>query len=666
MNRFAKSIFASATCAMALTAMPLGAQNAGQPSIPIEAWALRDVVSRVQVSPDGEHVLVLKRMSKEGENFLQIFKTSDMTKPVRTAQGDPMEFISASWVSDTQIFGTAWKVMRNSVKRQEQDVRGYKAYAYNIETNEFSESEGNFDIVNPLPRDPEHVLIAQARRVDGGSGVDPFANFRPRAFYKYNLATGARSLVYKGSEKYPSAEFDFEGNPRFTSSMDPETKEIRYYYRGVNDSDWKQMSLAYDQDDQKNLYKVYSGFIGFQGVNVNDPSKGYFIDNPDGDKAALYEFDFNTGELGKKLYSNPDADIIGIQRNSLSSSTNQSIAAAVFPGDGYQKAWFDEDEMRLYQTLEASIPNAHSVQITSRSRDGDTMIVQNSGPRDPGSFWLVRDGKMVKLGSRNPLLTADKLNDVEFITYTARDGRKIPAYVTKPKGEGPFPLVVMPHGGPHVNEVVTFDEWGQLLASAGYMVLQPQYRISTGWGQEHFDAGYGEHGGKMQDDKDDGAMYLVKQGLVDPDRMAMFGWSYGGYAALVAAQREPNIYQCAIAGAAVANSEKWYTDTRNPWGPQAWDDWSKRRGTIGVDPVKTAANTNIPLLMVHGDVDRRVMYYHFEDYKKAMEKAGKTNAQYLTLEGADHFSNTLMYNHQEEFYTKMLDFLANDCGPGGL
>lgn len=160
-------------------------------------------------------------------------------------------------------------------------------------------------------------------------------------------------------------------------------------------------------------------------------------------------------------------------------------------------------------------------------------------------------------------------------------------------------------------------------------------------------------------------MYLVEQGLVDKERMAMFGWSYGGYAALVATTRENNIYQCAIAGAAVADPEKVYKARRDANSPKALDEWSKRRGMIGINPINEVAKSNIPLLMVHGDVDRRVLYFNYTDYKKAMEAAGKP-AQYLTLKGADHFYTTLMYNHQQTFYTKMLDFLANDCGPNGL
>jgi dipeptidyl aminopeptidase/acylaminoacyl peptidase len=658
-------ILAAALGALTIGMSPVAGQSKPTPSIPIEVWALRDIIRTVQVSPDGKHILVMKVESKEGEYIMEIYETANLSKPLRRLNADPMEINSARWVSDKYIFGTAWQVNRKSVKGPEEDVRDYRAFSYNLGTNKFANAPGNFNIVNNLPKEPETVLVASGNPVGDGLGVDPFAAFRPRAYYRFNLETGARSLVLKGSEKYPTAEFDNDGNPRFTTGQDPSTKEQIFYYRNVGDGSWKEFGERYDLDEHKNLYRLLSGFQGFAGVNGSDPTKGYFIDNRGEDKAGLYEFDFKTGQIGEKIYSNPDADVMGVQRSSMAWAGNNNVVAAVYPGAKFERHWFDMEEKALYEALEKQIPYAHQISISSRSRDGKTMIVTNSGPHDPGSFWLVNDGKMAKLGSRNPLVDQAKLADVEFIKYPARDGKIIPAYVTKPKGEGPFPLIVLPHGGPHVNEVISYDEWGQLLANAGYVVLQPQYRMSVGWGKDHFDSAYGQHGLAMQDDKDDGALYLVKQGLVDKDRMAMFGWSYGGYAALVATTRENNIYQCAIAGAAVADPEKSFRSGSLAGVPTALKDWAERRGTIGINPIKEVSKANIPLLMVHGDVDSRVLYYHYKDYKKAMEAAGKP-AQYLTLKGADHFSTTLMYNHQQTFYTKMLDYLANDCGPGGL
>lgn len=659
----ATSLAAMAAALMTLPGAVIAQGAAAQP-VPIDVWALRDVVNTVQISPDGKHLLVLKTESKEGEHVLEIYETSNLTKPLRRLNADPMEFISARWVSDNYIFGNAWQVNRKSVKGQEGDVRDYKSFAYNLAKNKFSETLGEFSIVNSLPKEPNHVLISTGTTNTDKTGVDPFAAFRPRSYFRYNLETGGRELVLKGNEKYPSAQFDLDGNPRFSRGEDRNTNELVLNYRLPGEKSWKEFPERYDQDEHKNLYRVLSGVMDAVGFDEDDPTIGYVIDNRGQDKAALWAVDFKTGKFIEKLYENPDADVLGVLRSSMPDSDR--IVAAVYSGAKYERHWFDEAEKALYESLEKQIPYAHQVGIASRTRDGKSMVVYNEGPKDPGSFWLVLNGKMAKLGSRNPLLRADQLADVEFIRYKARDGKMIPGYVTKPKGEGPFPLIVLPHGGPHVNEVVGYDEWGQLLANNGYMVLQPQYRMSVGWGQEHFDSAYGQHGLAMQDDKDDGALHLIEKGMVDPNRVAMFGWSYGGYAALVAATRENNIYQCVIAGAAVADPEKSFRQGNSAYVPKAMLDWAERRGTIGINPIKEVGKPSIPLLMVHGDVDARVLYYHFEDYKKAMEKAGKTNAQYLTLKGADHFSNTLMYKHQTELYTQMLDFLKNDCGPGGL
>jgi dipeptidyl aminopeptidase/acylaminoacyl peptidase len=639
------------------------APTQAQGSVPIEVWALRDVVNAVQISPDGKHLLVHKVESREGDYILEIYKTDDLSKPLRRLNADPMEIVSAQWVDNGFIFGTAWQVTRSTVKGPEEDVRDYLTYAYNLEANKFTKVDGNFGIVNTLPNDPDNILISTGTAIPDPTGVDPFAAFRPRSYYKFNVKTGAKSLVLRGGGKIPFVStWDDEGNPRYTEIQDTAEGKVVSYYRKPGDSDWTKLR-DFDLNDPKNLYRILGGFHGVVGFDPENPNIGYMIENPPGeDKAGLYEFDFTTGQLGKKLFQAPDADVMGIQLHSIPG--NDNMVAARYPGRVMERHWFDEEERALFEALEKQIPQAYQIGISSRSLDGKSMIVTNRGPRDPGSFWLVKDGKLAKLGSRNPLLNPGQLADVQYIRYKARDGRVIPAYITIPNGKGPFPLIVLPHGGPQVNEIITYDEWGQLLANAGYMVLQPQYRMSVGWGQDHFDSAYGEHGGKMQDDKDDGALYLVEQGLVDRNRMAMFGWSYGGYAALVAASRDPQIYQCVIAGAAVADAEKQYLGRRDP-DLKALDEWSRRRGTIGINPINEVDKVNIPVLMVHGEDDRRVMYYHMKDYQKKFEAAGKTG-EFVTLENADHFYNTLMYTHQQQFYTKMLDYLANDCGPGGL
>ena len=672
--RFKTPLVAGAVGALALmfsptaeTAPAKAQAEASTSTIPVEVWALRNVVNAVQISPDGKHILVHKTESREGDYLLEIYKTDRLlagdSSPFRRLNADPMEIISAQWVTDNHIFGTAWQVNRTRVPRPEADVRDYKSFAYNLEENKFNNIDGNFGIETLLPDEPDTIMISEGRAVSDGLGVDPFSAFRPQAYYRFNLNTGTRSLVMKGSEKYPTATFDNKGNPRYTQSVDPGTHEIVNYYRLPGDNNWNEFGDRYDLDEHENLYRVLSGFMGLAGFDPDNPNIGYIIDNRGEDKAALWEFDFTTGQFGKKLFQPENADVMSIRTSSLPG--DDRLVGALYPDWRYAVHWFDEQEKALHEALEQQIPYAHQLTISSRSRDGKRMIVRNTGPRDPGSFYLITEAGIAKLGSRNPLVNPEQLHDVEFIRYPSRDGLMIPGYVTKPKGEGPFPTIVYHLGGPHVNGLVGYDEMSQMLADNGYMVFHPENRISTGWGQRHFDAGYGQHGLAMQNDKDDGVKALIEAGWADPDRIAFFGWSYGGQAALYAAANKSGLYQCSIAVAAVADAEKQYygrRDTRY----KALDDWSKARGgLVGINPIDEVDKVSIPLLMVHHKQDRRVMYYHFEDYKKAIEGAGK-DAQFMTIDGADHFGNTQMYSHQEQLYTKMLDFYRNDCGPDGL
>ncbi len=644
-----------------VTAMPAPTQAQG--AIPIDVWALRDVVNSVQISPDGKHLLVHKVESKEGDYILEIYRTDDLSKPLRRLNADPMEIITARWIGNDYIFGSAWQVKRKTVKGPEQDVRDFLAYSYNLSENQFNRVEGNFGIVNTLPNEPDHVLISTDSALPDPTGVDPLAAIRPRSYYKFNLKTGAKQLVLRAGGKIRSVDtWDNQGNPRFTQVQDTAAGKLISYYRKPGDGDWTKLQEL-DLNDPKNLYRVFAGFHGIAGFDPENPNIGYLIDNPNGeDKAGLYEFDFTTGKTGKKLFQAEDADVMGVQTHSIPG--NDKLVAARYPGAKMERFWFDDEEKALYEALQQQIPYAHNIDIASRSLDGKSMIVANEGPHDPGSFWLVKDGKLAKLGSRNPLVNPEQLADVKYIRYPSRDGLTIPGYVTIPKGNPPFPLIVQHNGGPAVNGMVSYDEMGQMLATQGYMVFHPEIRISTGWGQKHFDAGYMQHGLAMQDDKDDGVKYLIEQGLADPNRVAFFGWSYGGYAALVATSRDEQLYQCSIAVAAVADAEKQYLGRRFP-DLKAIDDWNRHRGGTTVNPIKEVGKVNIPLLMVHGDADRRVMYYHMKDYQKAFTEAGK-KGEFITMEGADHFGYTLMFPHQQQLYTKMLDYLANDCGPGGL
>lgn len=630
--------------------------------VPLDYWAVRNAVSNVSVSPSGKYMAWLKIESRDGDPILEIYDLSDLSKPISRSNAKPMEFESISWITDDRLFGVSRKIVKTTVKRPEDSMFGYRGFFYDVSKKKFKQIDGSFQLVSDLPNEPGYVLLAESNGPASVSEGDPLAAFRPRSYFKVDTKKGSKQLVYRGGGKQPQAQFDINGNVRYANGWDVTTDENIHYYRSPTDTKWREVYRVSAEDFDRKAFSWVGDKPGAaEGI-------GYVLARNGEDTIALWEFDFNSSTFLTKIYGRPDADIAGVLRGNERGGDDE-IKGVTWQGNGYERHYFDAETKSQIQSIAAAIPGADlkSVSIASRSIDGRTMIVRNLSDSDSGSYHLIKDGKMLKLGSHNPLLKASDYSNVEYVKYPARDGLMIPAYVTKPKGAGPHPLIVLPHGGPYVSEVIVYDEWSQMLANNGYMVVQPQYRGSLGHGYNHYIKMWNEHGGAMQDDKDDAAKFLIKRGDVDAERVAMFGWSYGGYAALVAASREDQIYQCTIPAAFVADPAKQHRN-RSDDSIKYFDELSEQRGTTsGINPMKEVAKVNVPMLLIHPKQDRRVMFYHYEDYTKALKKAGKMdNVKTLVLDKADHFLFSHRYDHNKTYYSAILDFLKEDCGPGGL
>lgn len=623
--------------------------------IPLEHFAVREAIQQVELAPDGKHLALMKIASKDGNPIIEIYETADLTKRPRRIAADPMEFTSLIWVSDEVLAINARQIVRKRIEGFNQGIYEFKSVYYNLDTKRFKEFGSNTQVEGLLPKEPDSILISQSNTDLSLFADDPFAAFRPRSYYKFDLKTGAKRLVIKGNARVASAVFDPMGNPRFAVGYDVSSREFVYYARSPGEDKWR-IIVRLDSYDQSTFNVV--------AFDPQRPDIAYAIANNGRDMAGLWELNLKTGEFGELLYGRTDAEVAAVISHSDPFSHPGEMVGLRHFAELHKPVWFDEEEAGLYAGLRQAIPNAYDLTITTRSRDASTMTIFNQGPRDPGSYYLLQGGSLRYIGGHYPHIKAENLSDVSLIYYMARDGRRIPAYLTTPsRGKAPFPLVVLPHGGPYIAEVIDYDEWGQLLANRGYMVLQPQYRGSRGFGLDHYLSSDSQHGLKMQDDKDDGALHLIKEGLVDPDRVAMFGWSYGGYAAAVAASRTPQIYQCAVAGAPVTDGTYqllFYRDQLIP-AQEAWELQRRK----GISPMEDVAKVNVPILLIHGRQDQRVPYSHATRWADALTKAGKT-FKFVTLEGADHFSNTLFYRHQLELYQELTSFLENDCGPGGL
>nr|WP_240902812.1 prolyl oligopeptidase family serine peptidase [Caulobacter sp. SLTY] len=243
----------------------------------------------------------------------------------------------------------------------------------------------------------------------------------------------------------------------------------------------------------------------------------------------------------------------------------------------------------------------------------------------------------------------------------------VPGFLTKPKasiwGPGPYPAIVLPHGGPWARDDMGWDSsgWTQYFAARGYAVLQPQYRGSEGWGQKLWRAGDSEWGQKMQDDKDDGAKWMIDQKIAAPDRIAMHGYSYGGYAAMAASVRPNGLYQCAVAGAGVAELET-FRERNNQNRIQR----EFQRPTVnGLEPLSQAGNIKIPIFLYHGDRDTNVLISQSERFVAAAQKSGQP-VKFLKLKDMGHSYGTWMSGQTAEVLTAVDNYLRTECGPGGL
>lgn len=635
---------------------PFAAAAAAEP-YPLEYFALREVISDVHVSPDGKYLALRKIPTRDANPVIEVYDAADLDAEPFRVSAEPMEITGLDWVSNTNFVMSLRQKVRDRIEGFNEGVYDFRIARVDVVREKIEAfSELNATISHVLPNKPNKVILSFNPGSDRSSKIAEA--FRPRAYYEFDVERGTKQLILQGQIALAQIEFDGDGSPWTARGFDLAKGDFLWYVRKPGSSDWQEI---YRQSEDS-----FETFL-IQGFDEADRNILFVTAHNGHDMQGLWEFNTETKSFGELIYRRPDVDVAGVRMHSNPWTNPDTVAAVVYGKDKFHFEYFDGMEAATYEQLESLIPNAWYVRITSRSRDGQTLTVFNSGPRDPGTYYLLKDGQLQTIGSTQPLIEPEKLADVRYITYRARDGREIPAYLTVPNGEPPFPTVVLPHGGPFVQEVVDYDKWGQVLANNGYLVLQPQYRGSQGYGIEFYTSAFrdgGQGGFRMQDDKDDGALHLVEEGLADRERLAMFGWSYGGYAALVAASRTPQIYQCVIAGAAVSDplmQVNYYRDllrgAQRDEQLRMWDD--------SISPLKEAEKVNVPLLLIHGSVDQRVPPAHARKYRRELDRFGK-DYKYVELDGADHFYNTLFYNHQITLFESMIGYLRNDCGPGGL
>ena len=323
------------------------------------------------------------------------------------------------------------------------------------------------------------------------------------------------------------------------------------------------------------------------------------------------------------------------------------MIGGVHAGDDARYVFFDPAVQRRWDSVMNAFVGEH-LRLISSSDDFQKMIVQVDGVRDGFVYELVdlRAHTATPIGDvyegvKMPL-------EVRRINYTAADGLQIPAYLTLPpeRAEKSLPLIVLPHGGPADHDLAHFDWCAQALADQGYAVLQPNFRGSN-LNRHFLAAGFGQWGRKMQTDLSDGVRYLVKEGMVDPARVCIFGASYGGYAALAGVTLDPGVYRCAISVAGISDLKRmldWVNDNhlrRSSYEQRYWDRFMGASGSDDpvlneISPIKHVEAVNVPVLLIHGRDDTVVSFQQSRVMADALQRA-KKNVEFVTLAHEDHW-----------------------------
>jgi dipeptidyl aminopeptidase/acylaminoacyl peptidase len=300
------------------------------------------------------------------------------------------------------------------------------------------------------------------------------------------------------------------------------------------------------------------------------------------------------------------------------------------------------------------------------------VMVTASSDRQPPVYLLFdrTSGKLTQIGSARPGILPSQMAMTDFYRIKTRDGLEIPVYVTKPQGKGPFPTVVLVHGGPWLRGWDwSWDSESQFLASRGYLVVKPEFRGSAGYGERLADAGMKQWGLKMQDDIADATTWAARQGWADPARTCIAGASYGGYATLMGLVRYPDLYRCGVAWAAATDIDlmfdiSWsdFSDQYKKFGmPLLIGDQDKDAEQLkATSPIKQAARITRPLLLAHGRLDARVPVEHAYKLKRALESH---DAPLTWIEYENEGHGWYKPANRVDFYNRMAKFLDANIGP---
>lgn len=659
-----------------------------------EDFGARTRISSVSLSPGGTHVAAIIAVNNTTPR-IAVWDTSDMTRPPKIIPGNPdLEFRSVRflkedrlWVGTVQNFeadggrthayrslltdpgGTFFTTLAIPKPGAGKD---YSGVSYEVQSS--MRGFGGMSLVSALPADPDYVLASDAETGD---------------LYKVNVHSSTANLsyerVYNGSDRYTA--------PVWGWGM----KEVRARTSGEY-IDGKPTQVTQIKNPTTGAWEAHfqNQVAGRGALEVlsftEDPNVVLIAADKGGERSAVYPYSISERKFGEPLFAHGVFSATSVIRSHDPAQGDGPYKGRVL-GFGYEGVtgneiyWVDERMAAVEGELKKAlgekdapfvwtdpvggkqikmmVPENFQVAIEQTSNDGRTLIVEREGPKTPPEYYIYIEGKGVTLiGRSRPQIQADALGDTRLIQYAARDGLEIPAFLTTPNaklwGAGPYPAIVVPHGGPWARDYWGWDfsGWTQYFAARGYAVIQPQFRGSTGWGAKLWKAGDQQWGLKMSDDNDDAARWMIAQGIAKKGQIALHGYSYGGFAAFAAGVRGSiGEFRCAIAGAGVADLTRW----RNFIGDTRFGRDYQGGTVAGMNPWDHAAETSIPMMIYHGDRDQRVPIREGQGMYDKLRAAGKP-VEFQVMKDMGHTADLWSPDNTRDVLKGVDSFLTKSCG----
>ncbi len=598
-----------------------GAAGAEAPR-PVADFARLPFMENPQLSPDGKRIAA--QVASNGKQFLAMISLDGA--PVRLAGAGKLDLNWFRWVNGDWLVASVADVV---------PVAGTEIYATRLLRvgADFTGMKilGGSELGQYADR---LVWVAHdgSARILLGRQTSIYAS--NEGFYpdvvEIDLASGKMSRAQKSTGGVMHWYADGQGVVRMGVGHSMDGRSQRLLYRSARGGEMKTVDRADRRKDEALTRPIAFLPDGKTALAISDDAEGYSV---------LHELDLESLKPGKKLFGRKGYDI----EYPLLDGTRSTLLGVPVVEDRMRVHWTDPELVEVQAAIDAAVGPTRHARIVSWSNDRVRLLVHVGTASDPGRFYIFdrTSGRMQHLSYVNEAIKAP-LHPVSTIRYKARDGLEIPAILTLPKGREAkgLPLIVMPHGGPQVRDSEEWDWWAQFMADRGYAVVKPNYRGSAGFGSRFLERGEGQWGLSMQDDLNDAVTHLAGLGLADPKRVCMVGASYGGYAAMRAAQRDGALYRCAVSFAGVSDLVrlKGY-NARFLYGGVRGDFLKRQAPDLAlVSPANFATEFSTPILLVHGREDKRVPVSQSRIMAERLKAAGKPVLWVEQKEGDHHLS----------------------------